>query len=161
MTVLAYVALGSNLDAPARQLATALDELDHLPATRLIASSSMYVTAPVGARGPQPDYLNAVALLRTGLAPRKLMRALQRLERAHRRERGARNAPRTLDLDLLLYGALRCRRPSLTVPHPRMHRRAFVLLPLLEIAPSVDVPGLGSALRFLPSVRRQRAVRAE
>jgi 2-amino-4-hydroxy-6-hydroxymethyldihydropteridine diphosphokinase len=104
-----------------------------LPGTRLLRVSSLYRSAPVDAGGP--DYLNAVAELDTTLAPLELLHALQRIEQAAGRERPYRNAPRTLDLDLLLYGTLRLDSAELTVPHPRMGERAFVLLPLAELAP--------------------------
>jgi 2-amino-4-hydroxy-6-hydroxymethyldihydropteridine diphosphokinase len=119
------------------------------------------VTAPIGGM-PQPDFVNAVALLSTTLAPRALLRRLQRIERRQHRRRDAqtpRNAPRTLDLDLLLYGARRIRLPQLTVPHPRMHERAFVLKPLTDLAPAATIPGRGLARRFLAQVRAQRVRR--
>ncbi|HET7792635.1 MAG TPA: 2-amino-4-hydroxy-6-hydroxymethyldihydropteridine diphosphokinase, partial [Rhizobacter sp.] len=122
--VLAYVGLGANLGDASAALKTALQSLSELPDTRLQRSSSVYRTAPVDAQGP--DYLNAVAVLQTRLAPGDLLRELQRIETAQGRERPYRNAPRTLDLDLLLYGAASMASPVLTVPHPRMHERAFV-----------------------------------
>jgi len=159
---LAYVALGSNLAHPRRQLARAARALGRLPATRLVALSPNYVTAPVGTQDPQPDYVNAVAALRTTLAPRALLARLQAIERRHKRRRHAstpRNAPRTLDLDLLLYEGLRIATAALTVPHPRMHQRAFVLRPLLDIAPHARIPGHGLARRHAPAVRNQRIAR--
>lgn len=159
---LAFVALGSNLAHPRRQLARAARALARLPATALVALSPNYVTAPVGAPGPQPDYVNAVAALRTALPPRALLHRLQAIERRQRRRRERatpRNAPRTLDLDLLLYGGLRIATAPLTVPHPRMHQRAFVLRPLLDIAPHARIPGRGLAQRFAPAVRNQRIAR--
>jgi len=156
MAALAHVGLGSNLADPGAQLARALAELERLPATQCIAASSLYATAPIGCREPQPDYVNAVVTLRTGLTPRRLLHSLQAIERRHRRRRGARNAPRTLDLDLLLYGGLRCRHRRLILPHPRLQQRAFVLRPLLEIAPAARIPGLGWARRYLAATRRQR-----
>ena len=155
MSVLAHIGLGSNLGDPVRQIERALIELAHLPATTLVAASSRYASAPVGCSIPQLEYVNAVVALRTALSPRRLLHAMQRIERRHRRRRGARNAPRTLDLDLLLYGRLRFRRRGLTVPHPRLHRRAFVLRPLLELAPATRIAGRGSARRFLSAVRGQ------
>ena len=129
----AFIGLGANLGDAAAALRSALDELSRLPQTRLIASSSLYRTAPVDAGGP--DYLNAVARIETSLDPHALLDALQAIELAHGRERPYINAPRTLDLDLLLYGEQQIASPRLTVPHPRMLERAFVLQPLLEIAP--------------------------
>ena len=142
--VRAYVGLGANLGDPRRQLDAALEALDALEDTHLAARSSLYRTAPVG-YADQPDFLNAVAALETALDPGRLLAALHGIEDRHRRERPFRNAPRTLDLDLLLYGERTISAPGLTVPHPRMHERAFVLRPLLEIAPDAVVPGKGPA----------------
>lgn len=133
-----FVALGANLGDPQSALRRALAELELLPQTTLVRSSSLYRSAPVDSSGP--DYLNAVAELRTALGPYELLKALQRIEQAAGRERPYRNAPRTLDLDLLLYGELRQDDPVLTLPHPRMYERAFVLLPLAEIAPGLVTP---------------------
>ncbi len=131
--VTAYVGLGANLgDAPAA-VRQALRDLATLPGTRLRQASSLYRSAPVDASGP--DFVNAVAELETTLGPEALLAELQRLEQAAGRERPWRNAPRTLDLDLLLYGDVRQDDPVLTLPHPRMLARAFVLLPLAELAP--------------------------
>ncbi len=131
--VTAYVALGANLgDAPAT-LMRAIETLDRVPATRVTARSSLYRTAPVDATGP--DFINAVVALTTRLTAPDLLRALQALELEAGRERPYKNAPRTLDLDLLLYGDAHIDSPALTVPHPRMDGRAFVLRPLAEIAP--------------------------
>jgi len=159
---LAYVGMGSNLAHPRRQLALARRRLARLPGTRLIAVSPLYTTAPIGVRSPQPDYVNAVALLSTSLAPRALLARLLGLERRQGRTRGARterNAPRRLDLDLLLFGRLRMAVPTLTLPHPRMHERAFVLHPLVDIAPTIGIPGHGLARALLPRVREQRIAR--
>ncbi|HET9669562.1 MAG TPA: 2-amino-4-hydroxy-6-hydroxymethyldihydropteridine diphosphokinase [Casimicrobiaceae bacterium] len=156
----AFIALGSNLAHPRRQIAAALDALRHTRGIRVLAVSPNYVTAPVG--GPrQPDYVNAVAEIETTLSPRALLAQMQRIERRRGRvrDRASRNAPRTLDLDLLLYGALRMRTPNLIVPHPRMHERAFVLRPLADVAPAQTIPGRGLARRFLPDVRAQRIAR--
>jgi 2-amino-4-hydroxy-6-hydroxymethyldihydropteridine diphosphokinase len=137
MSTVAFVALGSNLAHPRRQLARAVAALSRLPQTRVVA-------------------------LRTSLSPRALLVHLQAIERAQGRERGAaspRNAPRTLDLDLLLFGRRLVRLPQLTIPHPRMHERAFVLTPLLDIAPAVAIPGRGPARLLLQAVRGQRIAR--
>lgn len=144
----AFIALGSNLADPAAQVTRALACLTELPATRLIARSSLYRTAPVGYLD-QPDFINAVAWVETALAPRALLDALLELEHAFGRERQFRNAPRILDLDLLLYGDLVHHEQGLTLPHPRMHERAFVLAPLVEIAPDCVIPGRGPAAGFL------------
>ncbi len=155
---LALIGLGSNLDHPRRRLARATSSLARLPRTRLLRVSANYVSAPIGAPEPQPDYVNAVALVATELPPRALLRALLAIERRqHRhREQGRRNAPRTLDLDLLLYGRRRMRVRHLTVPHPRMHERAFVLRPLADIAPTLTIPGRGAVKSLLASVSGQR-----
>ena len=116
-------------------------EIAALPQTRLLRRSSLYRTAPVDAGGP--DYVNAVAEVDTALPPLELLRALLAIEQAHGRRRSVRNAPRTLDLDLLLHGSTRVETPELTLPHPRLHQRAFVLEPLLEVAPGLAVEGLG------------------
>ncbi len=148
MKVLATIGLGANLNDPAAQVEFALAELDRLPATRLLARSSLYASAPVG-YVDQPDFVNAVAQVETGLAPRALLAALLDIEHRHGRERSFRNAPRTLDLDLLLYGDAHFHEEGLTLPHPRMHERAFVLLPLTEIAPDTMIPGRGRAADWL------------
>ncbi|WP_101047913.1 2-amino-4-hydroxy-6-hydroxymethyldihydropteridine diphosphokinase [Macromonas nakdongensis] len=131
--VSAYIALGANLGDARATVAAAIQVLDRLPDTRLLRASSLYRTAPWEATGP--DFINAVAEVATGLNAPSLLRALQAQELAAGRERPYRNAPRTLDLDLLLYGDARIDSPELTVPHPRLWERAFVLQPLAEIAP--------------------------
>lgn len=136
MTV-AYVGIGSNLDDPRTHVVKALAELDELPHTRLVRKSSLYKSAPVGYPA-QPDFVNAVAQLETGLPAERLLAELQDIEARHGRSRSFPNAPRTLDLDLLLYGEAALSLPRLKIPHPRMHERAFVLRPLLEIAPELQ-----------------------
>jgi 2-amino-4-hydroxy-6-hydroxymethyldihydropteridine diphosphokinase len=132
----AYVGLGANLGADLQgTLEAALRDLAALPGTRLVGVSSAWRSAPVDAGGP--DFLNAVAALDTGLAPLELLDALQAIEATHGRERPYRHAPRTLDLDLLLHGDAVLETPRLTLPHPRLSERAFVLLPLLELAPEL------------------------
>jgi 2-amino-4-hydroxy-6-hydroxymethyldihydropteridine diphosphokinase len=136
--VTAYVALGANLGDPAaavRAAAAALDELAH---TRLLALSPLYRTGPIDSSGP--EYVNAVAAVETRLTAPELLAQLQALEHRAGRERPYRNAPRTLDLDLLLYGSARIDSAALTVPHPRMTQRAFVLVPLADIAPQLVTP---------------------
>ena len=152
---IAYIALGANLDDPLGQLRAALDAVAALPDSRMLRTSSFYRTAPVGAPG-QPDYLNAVAALETGLAPDDLLAALLEIEHDFGRRREYRNAPRTLDLDLLLYDDAVIDRPHLQIPHPRLHLRAFVLVPLAEIAPELRLPGRGSVAAWLPAVTTQR-----
>ena len=154
MPLIAYVGLGANLGDPGAAIASAIEALRGVAATEVVRCSGLYRSASVGADGP--DYLNAVAELRTSLAPLALLAELQRIERAHGRERPHRNAPRTLDLDLLLYADRRIAMIELTVPHPRLHERAFVLLPLAEIAPRLVVPGLGRLADLLPAVAGQR-----
>ena len=147
----AFVALGANLGDPARQIEEALAELSGLPETRLVSRSASYLSRPVG-HAAQPDYVNAVARLRTALPPRALLAALLDIERRHGRERTFRNAPRTLDLDILLYDSLVMDAPGLHLPHPRLHERAFVLVPLAEIAPDALVPGRGKVADLLGRV---------
>ena len=151
--ITAFVALGANLDGPAAHVTQALDELDRLPDSRVVRRSSLYRTSPVGYLD-QPDFINAVAQLDTGLAPEPLLDALQALEQRHGRQRSTPNAPRTLDLDLLLYGDRTAGNARLTLPHPRLHERAFVLMPLAEIAPEVDGPGRGRVKDLLEKVDR-------
>ena len=157
--VRAYVGLGANLGDLRRTLSEALTELAALPQTSLAAVSSAYRSAPVEAGGP--DFLNAVAALDTALAPEALLDALQAIELGHGRERPYVNAPRTLDLDLLVYGDTTVLTPRLSVPHPRLHQRAFVLLPLLELTPNLDAPGIGALERFLPGVADQNITRLD
>jgi 2-amino-4-hydroxy-6-hydroxymethyldihydropteridine diphosphokinase len=133
--VTAYVGIGANLGHAQAAVRQAIDALGALPHTRLIARSSLYRSAPVDASGP--DYVNAVAGIETRLTAPGLLAQLQALEQRAGRERPWRHAPRTLDLDLLLYGAARIESPALTVPHPRWQERAFVLVPLAEIAPGL------------------------
>ncbi|MFC5300340.1 2-amino-4-hydroxy-6-hydroxymethyldihydropteridine diphosphokinase [Azospira restricta] len=158
MTHQAFVALGANLDDPAAQVRAALAALDRLPQTRVAAASSLYRTAPIGLAG-QPDFINAVAELRTGLAAEALLDALLATEADFGRVRAAKNGPRTLDLDLLLYDQLTLDRPRLHLPHPRLHLRAFVVVPLAEIAPDCRIPGRGTVAAWLPAVATQRIER--
>jgi 2-amino-4-hydroxy-6-hydroxymethyldihydropteridine diphosphokinase len=159
---LAFVGLGSNLAHPRRQLARAVRAIARLPRMRVIAVSPNYASAPIGCDTPQPDYVNAVVAVRTALAPRALLAALHAIERRQHRRRERepkRNASRTLDLDLLLFGRRRISLPTLTVPHPRMHERAFVLRPLVDVAAQATIPGRGLARRFLGALRGQRIAR--
>ncbi len=151
---LAFVALGANLADPAHQIRAALESLSRLPDSRLLRASSLYRTAPVGVAG-QPDFINAVALVETTLTPHELLAALFAIEAEFGRRRDYRNAPRTLDLDLLLYDELVLDGTELQLPHPRMHLRAFVLAPLLEIAPACVIPGRGTAAAWRPAVSMQ------
>jgi 2-amino-4-hydroxy-6-hydroxymethyldihydropteridine diphosphokinase len=140
--VTAFVALGSNLGDPPAQIRCALSTMAALPETRLVRQSSLYRNPPVG-HLDQPEFVNAVAVLETRLDPGDLLARLLALEGAHGRKRDFPNAPRTLDLDILLYGDRVVDAPGLTIPHPRMLDRAFVLVPLAEIAPDAVVPGKG------------------
>ncbi len=147
----AWIGLGANLGDPQAALRSALAALARLPGTSLDKVSALYRSAPVDAGGP--DYFNAVAQLSTTLEPLALLHALQRIENDAGRERPYRNAPRTLDLDLLLHGDRRIATPELTVPHPRLHERAFVLLPLADVAPQRVPPG---ALQAVAGQRIER-----
>ncbi len=155
----AYIGLGANLGNPLQTLRDALDALRIVPQSRIDALSSFYLSEPVDAGGD--DYVNAVARVQTTLAPHALLAALQEIEHRFGRERPFRNAPRTLDLDLLLYGELTIHDAQLEVPHPRMMARAFVLLPLLELDADIRVPGQGRASDFLPAVRGQQIRRMD
>ncbi|MDZ5459106.1 2-amino-4-hydroxy-6-hydroxymethyldihydropteridine diphosphokinase, partial [Azohydromonas lata] len=153
-----WVGLGANLGDARQTLREAVQALASLPGCRLAAVSSLWRSAPVDAAGPH--FFNAVAALDTTLAPLALLRALQAIELAHGRERPYRNAPRTLDLDLLLYGELRQDDPVLTLPHPRAHERAFVLAPLAELSPELAWPGRDATpARLLPLVQDQAVER--
>lgn len=154
----AYVALGANLGDPASTVRAALGALANLPESRIVHSSSLYRTAPVGLVD-QPEFVNAVAALHTTLAPEALLDALLDLESRFGRIRGEKNGPRTLDLDLLLYDDQLLELPRLTLPHPRLHLRAFVLYPLAEIAPQLALPGRGSIAAWLPAVANQGIIR--
>ena len=154
----AYIALGANLGDAAATLREALAHVAALPDTRLVASSAFYRTAPVGLLD-QPEFINAAARLETCLAPETLLEHLFAIENEFGRVRLATNGPRTLDLDLLQYDALVLDTPRLTLPHPRMHLRAFVLQPLADIAPDLLIPGRGSLAAWLPAVSNQGIVR--
>lgn len=154
--VRACIGLGGNIGDVAATLRSALEALHALPDTRVARASRVYRTPAWGVEA-QPDFLNSAALLETGLEPHALLDGLLRIEREHGRERaadGARWGPRTLDLDLLLYGDATIDAPGLSVPHPQMHARAFVLVPLAEIAPDAQVPGRGRVDALLAAVDR-------
>ncbi|MGB9429441.1 MAG: 2-amino-4-hydroxy-6-hydroxymethyldihydropteridine diphosphokinase [Gammaproteobacteria bacterium] len=142
--VRAYIGLGSNLDEPAAQLRRAFMELDRLPQTRVLARSHLYKSKPLGPQD-QPDFCNAVAVIETQLEPLTLLRGLRDLEERHgrRRESETHWGPRTLDLDMLIYGELSMHTPQLTLPHPGVHQRSFALYPLAEVAPALVIPGHG------------------
>lgn len=168
--VIAYVGLGSNLDRPETQVQEALAELQTLPQSRCLAHSSLYRSRPMVAAGDnaedQADYINAVAALETALEPAMLLAELQHLEALHQRIRTRRWGPRTLDLDLLLYTDWRINTPALTIPHPGLYERNFVLYPLAEVvdkiaaeiatepAESLQIPGRGTLASLLASCPR-------
>ncbi len=148
-----FVGLGANLGDSRAAVEAALLQLSALPGTTLVARSALYRSAPVDAGGP--DFINAVAELRTAMQPQALLHALQAIEQAHGRERPYRHAPRTLDLDLLMHGQQVLQTPTLTLPHPRLHQRAFVLLPLLELAPGLRHPERGALDSYRAATAQQ------
>ena len=143
-----YIGIGSNLAQPQQQVEQTFAELNQITQTCLTAQSPLYCSAPVGPIG-QPDYINAVAELATTLSPFDLLTALQTIEQRHKRQRKQRWGPRTLDLDILLYGNLQQQHPRLSIPHPRLHERLFVLQPLFDIAPDLTIPGHGALAELL------------
>jgi len=157
--VQAFIGLGANLGDARATLSGALADLAAVPGIDALQVSPLYRTQPIDATGP--DFTNAVARLRTRLAPLELLAALQAVEARHGRERPVRNAPRTLDLDLLLYGDERLDLPALAVPHPRLHLRAFVLAPLADLAPDLQVPGRGRVADLLAALPPQRIERLD
>jgi 2-amino-4-hydroxy-6-hydroxymethyldihydropteridine diphosphokinase len=148
-----FIGLGANLGKAQVTVRQAISELSSLPKTRLVRASSLYVSEPIDAHGD--DFINAVVEISTSLIPEELLTALTTIERHFGRTRSHRNAPRSLDLDLLLYGQLTVNTTTLQIPHPRMTERAFVLIPLIEIAPDVTIPSKGLAHRFLSDVVHQ------
>jgi 2-amino-4-hydroxy-6-hydroxymethyldihydropteridine diphosphokinase len=156
----AYVGIGSNKGDPRAQVLGAFDALGTLPETHCAGRSPLYRSAPVGAPG-QADFVNAVAALDTALSAPQLLEALQAIESAHGRERPYVNAPRTLDLDLLLYGDTILDSPQLKLPHPRMHERAFVLRPLLDLDARAEVPDRGAARTLLQACAGQALARLD
>ena len=158
--ITAFIGIGSNQGDARAQVLQAFDELGRIPETRLSGRSPLYRSAPLDAPG-QPDFVNAVAGVDTDLSAAQLLAALQDIERRHGRERPYANAPRSLDLDLLLYGEAALSSAMLTLPHPRMHERAFVLRPLLELDPQAEVPGRGRARELLARCAAQRVERID
>jgi 2-amino-4-hydroxy-6-hydroxymethyldihydropteridine diphosphokinase len=144
----AFIGLGSNLDNPREQVIAAFRELAETDGIRLLARSSLYLSEPLGPQD-QPDFINAAAAIETSLDPLSLLEVLLTIEQKHARKRERHWGPRTLDLDLLLYDDERIQHPDLTVPHPAIAERSFVLLPLQEIAPELVIPGLGSVSSLL------------
>jgi 2-amino-4-hydroxy-6-hydroxymethyldihydropteridine diphosphokinase len=158
--MIAWIGIGANLGDARANVLDAIERLSRLPGARLVQASSLYRTAPIDSSGD--DYVNAVAALDTTLDAHALLQALLAIEQAHGRERPYRNAPRTLDLDLLLYGdEVIDDAPTLIVPHPRMHERAFVLAPLAEVARDLVIPGRGAVSALLATVGDQGVARLD
>jgi 2-amino-4-hydroxy-6-hydroxymethyldihydropteridine diphosphokinase len=159
MSVTAYIGIGANLGDARANVLDAVERLRRLPGSTVGLVSSLYRSAPIDSSGD--DYINAVASLDTTLGAEELLQALHGIEQAHGRERPYHNAPRTLDLDLLLYGQEQISSATLQVPHPRMCERAFVIMPLLEIAPEATIPGRIPALCYESAVAGQAITRLE
>lgn len=157
---LAYVGLGSNLRMPLQQVRRAVFEINEITGTRLLRTSSWYRSSPVGP-GPQPDYINGVALIETMLSPLELLAELQNIEKIHGRTREARWAARTLDLDILLFDQQQISKPQLTIPHPRLAYRNFVLYPLAELAPDLILPDQRRVSDLLANASSQGIVRLD
>ena len=151
--VTAYIGIGSNLGNAPDNVQSAILQLDKLPHSRVTGQSSLFRTAPLDAGGD--DYINAVVRLDTQVPALELLQQLQAIEQTYGRERPYLNAPRTLDLDILLYGGQKILSESLTVPHPRLTQRAFALIPLLQIDPLITIPGKGPAHAFVPRIAGQ------
>lgn len=151
----AFISIGSNLGNPSTHVLQAIADLGSMPRSTLVVCSSLYWSAPIGDED-QPDLINAVAEIETTLDPHVLLSRMHQIEAVHGRTRIVRNGPRTLDLDLLLYDELVHRDKELTLPHPQMHERAFVLLPLTEISPNCHIPGYDLATRCLANCRGQK-----
>ena len=147
--MLVYIGLGSNLENPLQQIKTAINDLQAIAEIAIVSVSSLYQSPPMGP-ADQPDYINAVLALKTILNPHQLLDVLQSVEQLHGRERKRHWGERTLDLDILLYGDQILDDERLKIPHPGMHERAFVLYPLAEIAPDVEIPGIGNLQEILP-----------
>lgn len=149
----AYIGIGANLGNPEKQVRSAINRLATLSGVRLAGQSGLYRTTPIEADGE--DYINAVVCLYTTSPPEMLLKQLQKIENEAGRQRPFRNAPRTLDLDILLYDNMQIQTPQLTLPHPKMAERAFVLVPLTEIAPDIAIPGKSKAKTCLKAVCHQ------
>ena len=156
----ALIGLGSNLHDPVKQVLRAMQAIGKLPGIQLVVRSGLYSSAPVGFL-EQPDFVNAVVKIETTLQPLALLAALLALEQENGRTREFQNSPRTLDLDVLLYDDLQHHEHGLTIPHPQMHKRAFVLQPLLEVTPDCVIPGIGNASEALQRCRDQQLQRIE
>ena len=158
MSARAYIAIGSNLAEPLKQVIAACDEIANLPKITLIQKSSLYVSKPLGYED-QPDFVNAVVLVKTELSPHELLSELQSLELLHERVRSFANAPRTLDLDIILFEDLEINDPQLIIPHPRMHERAFVIFPLQEINANISIPHIGDIAKIAKGLDPESAKR--
>ncbi len=157
----AYIGIGSNLSDPLTQVERAFDRIDAITDSTIISKSSVYVTSPVGFTD-QADFINAVCIVATKLQPMELFSELQQIEREQGRVKDAlRNRPRIIDLDLLLYETIVMSDENLTLPHPRMHERRFVLEPIAEIDPSVKIPGYGNVLNLLLNLQNQKVEKVE
>jgi 2-amino-4-hydroxy-6-hydroxymethyldihydropteridine diphosphokinase len=156
----AYIGIGSNLDQPRNHVQLAFEDLGRIAGTGVLKRSSLYRSGPVG-YADQPDFVNAVAEIETSLPASRLLAELKEIEARHGRRRSFKNAPRTLDLDILLYGELTLDLAHLKLPHPRMHERAFVLKPLYEVAPHALIPGLGTVKDYLEKTSEQKAERID
>lgn len=153
------MALGSNLGNPLEHLRQAVNDLKTQAKAHNLRKSRLYDTDPVGVQGEQPPYLNAVVAFESPLEPSGLLNTLLEIEQKHRRKREYRNSPRTLDLDLLLAGTEQIQQPGLEVPHPRMHLRAFVLAPLADLAPKLQIPGFESTVAELLASLEYQGIR--
>jgi 2-amino-4-hydroxy-6-hydroxymethyldihydropteridine diphosphokinase len=153
-----FIGIGANLDDPVARVRAAIDALATLPDSQLAAASSLYASAPIG-YADQPDFVNAAVALDTALGPRALLRELQAIESRFGRTRTFPNAPRTVDLDILLYGERVIDEPGLEIPHPRLHERAFALAPVVELDPDCVIPGRGRAAAWLARCADQRVRR--
>lgn len=154
----AWIGLGSNLAQPVEQILRALNELGALPDTQLLKQSSLFRSPPMGPQD-QPDFINAVALVETRLEPLELLEMLKGIERAHQRQPTRYWGERTLDLDLLVYGDCVLEQPALTVPHPGIPHRAFVLYPLVEVSPELDIPVFGPVTELLAALPLEAVAR--
>jgi 2-amino-4-hydroxy-6-hydroxymethyldihydropteridine diphosphokinase len=154
MSERAAIALGSNIEDPEAQVTRAFDEISALPQTRLIRRSRLHRTKPVG-YADQPDFVNAMALVETALTPRALLDALLAIEQKHGRKRTIPNGPRTLDLDIIVYGDRVIDEPGLKVPHPRATEREFVMVPLKEVWPDVVIPGPDGVIPAKAGIQRK------
>ncbi len=156
----AYIGLGSNMHEPLRQVRTAMSELDAIKLTTIVKTSSLYKSQPVGPQD-QDDFINAVAMLETDLSPEALLDQLQAIENQHQRVRDRHWGPRTLDLDILLYDRNQMNNERLTIPHKEIANRAFVLLPLFELAPDLAIPGIGNITQLIDKLDEQRLEKLE